>query len=311
MRESVKEMIRRSRVLVGLVRLLRTRQVALLDYRFDSRPRYGHGLSPHGGLNALLGERREAYARTLRGFLPLVEPLARINVDEPESSPEPRWRNGYLPALDAVALYGLLATRRPNLFLEIGSGNSTTFARRAIRDHALPTRVVSIDPHPRREIDALCDEVIRAPLEKADPAVFARLQPGDVLFMDGSHRCFMNSDATVFFLEILPNLRPGVMVQIHDIVLPFDYPPDWAPRYYSEQYLLACYLLARTRLFEPLLPNAFIRADAGLHGILNPLWSHARLAGVETHGVSFWLTMGDAAAEHEEPPGGASVDNAP
>ncbi len=80
-----------------------------------------------------------------------------------------------------------------------------------------------------------------------DLALFRELQAGDVLFIDSSHRCFMNSDVTVLFLEVLPNLPPGVLVQVHDIFIPYDYPREWVERYYAEQYLLSCYLLLGVR----------------------------------------------------------------
>ena len=67
------------------------------------------------------------------------------------------------------------------------------------------------------------------------------------MFVDNSHRSFMKLDVTVFFTEILPRLQPGVLVGIHDIFLPDDYPAHWDVRYYSEQYLLWRVLLARTR----------------------------------------------------------------
>ena len=98
-------------------------------------------------------------------------------------------------------------------------------------------------------MDAVCDTVIRQPLETLDTAgIIENLQAGDILFVDGSHRCFTNSDVTVVFLEILPRLQPGVLVHFHDILLPYDYPPAWSRRYYSEQYLLACWLLGSTIL---------------------------------------------------------------
>jgi len=87
-----------------------------------------------------------------------------------------------------------------------------------------------------------------------------------MLFIDGSHHCFMNSDATVIFLEILPRLKSNVIVQIHDIFLPYDYPPGWENRYYSEQYLLAAYLLAGTKIFNIILPMQYISKDEELEG---------------------------------------------
>jgi hypothetical protein len=155
-------------------------------------------------------------------------------------------------------------SRRPKNYLEIGSGNSTMFASRAIRSAALPTIVSSIDPRPRATVDALCQRKIRAPLEDCDIALFDELAAGDVLFFDGSHRVFMNSDVTVFFLDVLPRLKPGVWVHVHDIFLPADYPPDWNQSLFAEQYLLAAMLLCAAPPFRVIFPSYFICTDAAL-----------------------------------------------
>jgi hypothetical protein len=181
--------------------------------------------------------------------------------------------------------------RRPKHFLEVGSGNSTKFARKAISDHRLDTKIISIDPHPRAEIDMLCDQVLREPVEAISLDIFDRLEAGDILYVDNSHRVFMNSDATVIFLDVIPRLRSGVFVEIHDVTLPYDYPSEWIDRHYSEQYLLAAYLLARGNRFEILLPNTFISYENELRDILTPLWQRAEMQNVETHGVSFWIQM--------------------
>jgi hypothetical protein len=210
---------------------------------------------------------------------------------ESRSPHEPFWINGWMPGLDGVALYGFLASNNPSLYVEVGSGNSTKFARKAIADHKLRTKIISIDRHPRAEIDGICDEVIRQPLEDLDLQIFNRLDAQDILYIDNSHRVFMNSDVMVFFLDVLPGLEPGVLVQIHDINLPYDYPKDWIDRYYSEQYMLAAYLLARGNTFDIVLPNTFISRDDELKGIMAPLWRKDEMKGVETHGGSFWIQM--------------------
>jgi hypothetical protein len=153
------------------------------------------------------------------------------------------WENDYWGGLDAVWQVRSLRDTNPARYVEVGSGYSTLFARQAITDFDLRTRVTSIDPSPRREVDAACDEVIRTPLEDADLSVFETLQAGDVVLVDGSHVVGMNSDAVVFFLEVLPQLAPGVLVGIDDVYLPWDYHPTWVSRGYGEQYLLAAYLL--------------------------------------------------------------------
>jgi len=261
----------------------------LLEYPMNPQPRYGHGQPPHERLYRTLDRGRERYAAELRKILSLKERFFRISQRTPDDSPEPCWINRWFPGLDAVALYSQVAVNKPPLFLEIGSGTSTKFARRAARDFNLKTRIISIDPQPRAEIDKLCDEVIRLPLEKVDPSVFSQLHSGDILFFDGSHYCFQNSDVTTFFLEIMPSLPPGVIVELHDITLPYDYPPEWKERYYNEQYLLAVLLLANPDSVEILSPNAFISSDAELSGILADLWAAPELAGVHRHGGSFWF----------------------
>lgn len=258
-----------------------------LGYRPPSSPR--HAAAPHAELDALLARELERYLDLLRSFDEWVPRLQRIPVDA-AAADAPHWSNAWIPPLDGVALYCMVARGRPRRFVEVGSGNSTKFVRRAIIDQGLATEMISIDPQPRVEIDALCDIVIRKPLEETDLALFAGLDARDLVFIDNSHRCYMNSDVTVFFTEILPALARGVTVGIHDIFLPYDYPAEWVDRYYSEQYLLACYLLARTPLFRVLLPMHFVLKHA--HGRDT---AHALSAGLpgapQPVGTSFWLQM--------------------
>ena len=179
--------------------------------------------------------------------------------------------------------------RRPRRFIEIGSGNSTKFARRAIRDLSLNTSIVSIDPFPRSEIDAICDEVVRLPLEQVPGQFFNEIGVDDLLFFDGSHRAFQNSDATVFFTEVIPSLTSDVMVGVHDIFLPHDYPPNWLRRDYSEQYLLASWLLGGTRLRTE-LPIFYCTKTPHLHGLLGDFWNLAPLSEAHHTGGIFWFT---------------------
>lgn len=245
-----------------------------LDYPVHPRPRYGYGLPPHPELFELIDSNRSNYLEVLSRFESFAANLSRIGEVANANGIEPYWQNGYLGALNAVALYCFAALHNPSTYVEIGSGNSTKFMRRSIRDNDLRTRIVSIDPTPRAEIDSICDEIIREPLESIEQGIFERLVSGDILVFDGSHMVFQNSDATVFFLEILPRLAPGVLVYIDDIFLPYDYPPEWRDRFYSEQYLLAATLLAdRTHRYEIILPHVFIGHDDELAEASSALWS--------------------------------------
>ncbi|WP_218009262.1 class I SAM-dependent methyltransferase [Herbidospora cretacea] len=264
------------------------RRPIFIDHPIDPEPRFGHGRPAHGELSALIDRNRDRYADRLTRFADLAGALAAIPVRDRPSGTTPYWDNGWLPPLDALGLYGLLTETDPARYVEIGSGNSTKFARRAIADHGLRTRITSIDPAPRANVDALCDVVVRSPLERADLSVFTGLEPGDVVFLDGSHRVLMGSDVTVFFFEVLPLLPPGVLVHLHDIMLPFDYPPEWRWRHYSEQYLLAAFLLGDPGRYDVELPSAFVQHDPELRGLLRPLWDRL---GVTQHYLpaSFWF----------------------
>jgi Predicted O-methyltransferase len=259
-----------------------------LEYAIHPKMRHGGLLPEEPRMARLLSTGDMRYAEQLTSFLPVIEKA--ISIPSRANSPtEPHWQNDWLPAFDAISIYAQLALKNPKLYLEIGSGTSTKFARRAIQDFGLQTRIVSIDPYPRSEIDSICDEVIRLPLEDAPLSVFDQLQPGDMLFFDGSHRSFQNSDVTVFFTEILPSLKNGVLTGVHDILLPTDYPTDWLDRHYNEQYLLACWLLAGDRLRVE-LPLFYLSCRPNLSGILDPLWKAPNLIGAHTHGCAFWFT---------------------
>lgn len=278
-------------VLYNIPRLLKGYYPIFLDYPFVPSPRYGYGKPPHQRLYQLFSAERAKYAATLRDFRRLDSCLFEIPLRESKIATEPCWINNWLDGLDTLALYGFVALRNPAQYLEIGSGYSTKVVRRAVSDHHLQTKITSIDPFPRAEIDGLCDDVIRKQLQDVDVKFFDRLAPGDIMFLDGSHRCFMNSDVSVFFLDILPNLSSGVLVHIHDIDLPYDYLPERAEWYYSEQYLLAASLLAGHKNFRVVLPNAFISREKDCMEPLESLWTNPTLSGVQPKGVSFWLEI--------------------
>jgi hypothetical protein len=260
-----------------------------LEFPIEPAPRFGWSRPPHAALERLISARSEHYARLLERIGGL-DGLRTIQDEQPSEQPyAPHWRNPYFFGLDGAALYGMLALHRPARYVEVGSGYSTMFAAKAIADMKLPTTIISIDPAPRAAVAGLCDEIIRRPLEQIDLSIFSRLEPGDVLFVDGSHMSFMGSDVTITFLEVLPELPAGVLVHIHDVFLPWDYRPDWVDRYYSEQYLLAAMLLAEGPHIQIELPAFYVYNTPELARILEPLWTGLGLSGYETAGHSFWL----------------------
>jgi predicted O-methyltransferase YrrM len=273
----------------------------VLDYPIKVSPRYGYGKPPHPQISQILETGRTEFATRLTSFCKLKEFLSEIPDEPPTSRIEPCWGpQRFFSSLDAVALYGMLVEFQPKRLIEVGSGYSTKFARRAIQNHGLATHITSLDPEPRAEIDQICNRVIRKPLEDVDLALFDELESGDFLFIDSSHRTFTNSDVTIVFMELLPRLRSGVVVHIHDIFWPNDYPPEWNDRYYSEQYLLAAYLLgAGASGVKILMPNAYIVHDRDLAEYCKPLLEIAGFCRSRENvsspngfgGGSFWMQI--------------------
>ncbi len=267
-------------------------QNIFLDYKVDMKPRYGHGLAAHEGLYGIINEHRSDYELILQEALKYKEQFWVIKDSSIEKDPiKPAWNNGFLPGLDIIAIYTILAKYKPSKYIEIGSGNSTKVAYKAKKELGLSTKIISIDPMPRAEIDSLSDEVHRKPFENLGFDIVDQLEENDILFVDNSHRILPNSDSMVFYMEILPRLKKGVIVHIHDIYLPYDYPQFMCDRAYSEQYGLAMYLLANPKKYKTIFPNYFVSEDKELSSILSPIWDGDSMKNVERHGGSFWIRI--------------------
>jgi hypothetical protein len=258
-------------------------------------PRWGYSRPIHSGLADLFSLNQAEYVDRLAKLATLQPYFNRINhAYSHAAATEPAWTGGPITALDAAWIYYFMVTLRPATYLEIGSGISTLFAARAKKDHQLPTQIVSIDPEPRAAVDGVCDRVIRASLETAELGLFGDLAAGDIVFLDGSHRAFMNSDVTVFMLDVLPLLKPGVVVQVHDFHLPYDYPQMFANWYWNEQYCLGSYLMAMGTRVKVLMPGNYFAQGTALRPILEPVLSHWQYAP-ETwlSSGSIWFTRAD------------------
>ena len=265
-----------------------------MEYKVDFKPRYGHGKPAHPELLKIINQNREKYKALINKALSLKEKIWTIKDTSKETSAiNPSWNNGFLPGLDIIGIYTMLAEFKPTKYIEIGSGNSTKVAYKAKKEQNLSTEIISIDPMPRAEIDSLADKMIREPFENVDFDIIGELNENDILFIDNSHRILPNSDSLVFYLELLPRLKKGVIVHIHDIYLPYDYPQFMCDRFYTEQYGLAMYLLANPKKYEPILPNYFISEDKELSALISPIWEHENLKNVERHGGSFWLRISE------------------
>jgi len=263
--------------------------MALLDYAVHPSPVYTKE-QPHQQLLQLIELNKSNYHKLLQDALQLKDIFLQIKEDKDSTSAtEPGWNNQFLPGLDMVILYTVLTTIKPKRYVEIGSGSSTKIAAKAKVEQGLSYTITCIDPSPRKEIASVADKWLNFSLQQAPLSLFEQLEASDVLFFDGSHLLHANSDVQWFFLEVVPKLRKGVVVQVHDIYLPYDYPQNMCNRFYAEQYMLATMLLSNPDGYEMIAPNFYISEDEELKQILQPLWKH--LPGVEQHGGSFWFRI--------------------
>ncbi len=208
------------------------RQGVFIPYRYaDSLPDPG-SLPPYPTVEAKLAGAADDFRTLLDAANGYADDLARIGPDAP---PAPRWNQDWFPTLDALAAYTLVRMHAPSRIVEVGSGHSTRFMARAVVDGGLATRITAIDPAPRATIEGLDIDIVRATVDVADDAVFGALVPGDVLFIDSSHILVPGSDVDLLLNRVLPRLPAGVLVHVHDIFLPDDYPADWGWRGYNEQ----------------------------------------------------------------------------
>jgi hypothetical protein len=161
----------------------------------------------------------------------LAPALAAIGVDPP---PTPRWDQDWFPRLDAAAAYAIVRMSRPARIVEVGSGHSTRFMARAVRDGSLGTQITAIDPAPRSSIAGLDVHWVPHPVQSCSPDFFV-LAAGDILFIDSSHQLKPGSDVEFLLERVLPRLASGVRIHFHDIFLPDEYPAQWAWRRYNEQ----------------------------------------------------------------------------
>ncbi|MEA5533098.1 class I SAM-dependent methyltransferase [Crocosphaera sp. XPORK-15E] len=261
----------------------------------DYQARWGYTKPIHPGLSEICQKNFDKHCETLQKLASFKPFFEKINTYfDHENLGEPGWFKTAINAFDAALIYYFVADKKPKIYLEIGSGPSTLFAARAIKDNNLETSIISIDPEPRAEVDALCNRVIRAGLETCDLSIFSQLEAGDIVFLDGSHRSFMNSDVTVFMMDVLPILKPGIIIGIHDIFLPYDYPDTFKSWYWNEQYMLGVYLLAAAHRIEVLMPAMYMSFRPELESAFSAIledWTEDK--SVWLGGGSFWFTHQD------------------
>src|ERR1700704_460059 len=165
----------------------------------------------------------------------------------------------WFPSLDAAVAYPLVRERKPQRIVEVGSGHSTRVLARALGGVG---EIVAIDPAPRADIiDLPGVRFVPSTLQAAPLELFDGLRAGDALFIDSSHILMPGSDVDILLNRVLPMLPAGVLIHIHDIFLPFDYPPIWGWRAYNEQQGVVPLLASEA--YRPLFSSAWAERRPG------------------------------------------------
>lgn len=167
---------------------------------------------------------------------------------------------------DAEIFYSIIRYLKPRRLIEIGSGCSTMLAKVALdrnRDEGHDSEHICIEPYPAPWLQKVkVARLIQQRVETLDPKYFEQLEENDILFIDSSHVVRIGGDVQFEYLEILPRLKPGVFVHVHDIYLPFEYPLSWVRDrkwFWTEQHLVQAFL-AFNCAFEVVLSLSYLNA---------------------------------------------------
>ncbi len=169
-----------------------------------------------------------------------------------EATPERKYfyKNGAFGGGDAECYYSIIRKLKPKRVIEIGSGNSTLVALEAIKkniseDKNYKCELICIEPYEMKWLESFDITVIRKRVEDVELDFFEQLEANDILFIDSSHVIRPQGDVVMEFLTIIPTLKKGVLIHVHDILTPYDYAKEWVVddvRMYNELYLLEGFL---------------------------------------------------------------------
>ncbi len=198
--------------------------------------------------------------------------------------------NGFFGWTDSQVWFSLLAHGRPRKIIEVGSGWSTALVLDACDLLDLAPDIIAVEPYPDRLRSVMRpgdDSRIRLVEKRAQdvlPSELADLESGDVLFIDSTHVSKIGSDVNHLLFSVFPLLKPGVLVHVHDIAYPFEYPQEWVleGRAWNEAYLLRAFLMQNPQWRVLLWPSMLWLRDADrMASMMRP--------GTLVDGGSLWL----------------------
>lgn len=179
--------------------------------------------------------------------------FGHTNVSERQNNLKYTLLNGAFEWMDARLLHYFLQKNKPRKIIEIGSGNSTLLTYNTKLMFNLDVDIICIEPYPSNYLKDLHKTgkitLIENCLENVDLNIFTTLTENDILFIDSSHVLKLDSDVMFYFTKIFPLLNKNVLIHIHDIFFPYDYPLEWLKegRFWNEQYFLYTFLQYNTK----------------------------------------------------------------
>ncbi|MGL4423814.1 MAG: class I SAM-dependent methyltransferase [Gemmataceae bacterium] len=188
--------------------------------------------------------------------------------------------NTFFPIADGLAIFAMLRRTPPKRVVEIGSGfSSAVMLDTADRFPPGPTQFTFIEPYPQRLLSLLTPadrsrtQILQQRVQDVPMDVFTQLQAGDLLFIDSSHVVKAGGDVNHLFFEVIPRLAPGVVVHVHDIFWPFEYPPEWFHKGYAwnEAYVLRGLLQHNRRLEMLFFPSYLEKCHSAAYGAALPM----------------------------------------
>jgi predicted O-methyltransferase YrrM len=208
--------------------------------------------------------------RQLNNLSSLVYTNELIDLNLKKNSPNFNFniKNGFFEHGDAEIYYQLIRHIKPKNILEIGSGQSTLIALEAIKKNKnidkINTKINCVEPYENTWLDNFNIKIIRKKIEDLHTNYYLGLKSGDILFIDSSHMIRPQGDVLKIFFEIIPKLKKGVIIHIHDIFTPKDYPEKWLineHRFWNEQYLVEALMMNKNR-YEIYLMLNYLKNNA-------------------------------------------------
>jgi len=194
--------------------------------------------------------------------------LIELNLENKSPNYNFNIKNNFFENGDAEIYYHIIRHLKPKNILEVGSGHSTLIAMEAIDKNKnidkIDTKITCVEPYENKWLNSLSIKILRKRIEDLEESYYLTLEKNDIFFIDSSHVIKPQGDVLKIFFEILPRLKSGVIVHIHDIFTPKNYPEQWIineNKFWNEQYLVETIMMNSSK-YEIYLMLNYLKNNA-------------------------------------------------